>query len=743
MRYINKEYGFAFRPPFYDKFYEEKAEGPAITEDNYPGRYIQGVGYDYAAINGALLVGKYGSMWGIKVCCFDGKRWLDNDDFVADLSASCANTADGSFAHFASGALSVKWVKHNEQSLLMQVSARRKMRVRVLFYPCNSPYGELSIEEDHVQGRCPYMAVIPGTITIGDVGAVYTDRYLAVDDSAREYFTAKSFNKPSDSANGAFNEAIMEFVINKNQPTVEIYAAVGDEKIFSAEIPRHDRVIKQIETAELRYGVNKTMGTGVLGAPAERMFNSVLWSRIYYPYLRTEIYSPQRSVLTPHFDMHGLEENCCAILGCLTGIDKAVGQLTYTVEDKVLAVLAVWHVFAHSTEKSDMIPLYKKLAKLYPPEPSAVVCGPDKKEVAYKWTDSPLKEKYNTMQMYSLDLTCVKLLAFDILERMCCMFSLSDESRYARARRDLVQVIGDLFWNEDAGLYMERYVTGQWGNAYGASSFYPLIAGAVDSPHKLGKLIANLTDPNRFWGNYIVPTLSIDNREYGQKSKPTNNGHRSPPYLQYRGSIVPYVNYIIYHGLCRYGLDALAGLVAYKSTKLWQNNESDNVENYSLYLPNGKRYKSKQYLSAYGNMLAMIGVQELLDLEYFRPDLKTNALRFGTFVEGSHSLTNLKMLGHTYSIDVGDERTMLIIDDVNVFTGEGGRFVVRNFLQNADGCECMIDAHATLTIRLNLPSAGKKLTEYFFMVPAGKSCIVCENGMAAVHPIAEAKKENA
>ena len=738
MRYINKEYGFAFRPPFNDKFYEEKAEGVQIREENYPGRYIQGVGYDYSSINGAMLVGKYGSMWGIKVCCFDGKKWLDNDDFVNNLSSSCANTADGSFARFASGALSAKWVKHNEQSIILQVSARKKMRVRVIFYPLYAAFSELSIEDGHVQGRCPYIAVVPGSISLGDVNAVFTDRYLAVGDteSEREYFTAQSYNKPSDSANGAFNEAIMEFVINKNQPSVYVYAAVGDEKIFSAEIPRMDKIVSQIETAELRYGVNKTMGTGVLGAPAERMLNSVLWSRIYYPYLLTEIYSPQRSALNDYFDIKGLGENCCAILGCLTGIEKATNQLIYTVEDKVMALLAVWHVYAHSTEKSEMLNLYKKIAKLYPPEPKPIVCGADKKEIAYKWTDSPLKESYNTMQMYSLDLTCLKLLAFDILERICCLFSLADEDKYSKARRDLVQVVNDLFWNEDEEIYMERYVTGQWANGYGANSFYPLIAGAVDTPRKLGALINTFTDSAKFWGNYIIPTLSINNREYGIKGKPTNNGHRSPPYLQYRGSIVPYVNYIIYHGLCRYGLDEVAGMVAYKSAKLWQNNENDNVENYSLYLPNGKRYKSKDYLSATGNMLAMVSIQELIDLEYFRPDLKTNALRFGTFVSGGHSLSNLKMLSHSYSIDVNDESTKLVMDDINIFHGEGGRFVVRNFTESSGGCEFMIDAHANITVHLNMPCNDKKSTiKYFFIVPVGRSKVVAENGMVNIQPV--------
>ena len=75
MKYINKEYGFAFRPPFFDKFKEESAEGPKIGEENYPQKYTIGVGYDYGAINGAMLVGKNGSMWGIRVLYFAGNKW--------------------------------------------------------------------------------------------------------------------------------------------------------------------------------------------------------------------------------------------------------------------------------------------------------------------------------------------------------------------------------------------------------------------------------------------------------------------------------------------------------------------------------------------------------------------------------------------------------------------------------------------------------------------------------------------
>lgn len=733
MKYINKEYGFAFRPPFFDKFHEESETGPAINADNFPQKCIMGVGYDYGAINGAMLVGRKGSMWGVRVLYYSGKKWLDNDDFVGNMGSASANTVDGNFAHFTSGPLSVRWVRHNDHSLILQVSSKRKLRVRIIFYPCYDCSGELSIEGAAVSGRSPCVAIVPGTVELTDSTAVYRGRYL-VEGDEREYFHAVSYMPPSDSANGAFNEAIMEFVINKRQPSVYCYASVGDADIFDAEIPRFDRVKSQIETSELRYGVNKTMGSGALGAPVERMHNAILWSRVYYPYLLSEIYSPKRANLDKHFDIGGIEENCSAILGCYTDPEKSVQQLRYTLEDKIFGVFAVWHNYMHMTDRSDMLLLYRKLAKLYPPKAELIISDKTKNEVAYKWQDSPLKEKYNPLPMYSLDLSSLKLLAFDVLERIAALFDVSEKDKYGKAKDKMRALINETFWNEQEGLYVNRYISGQWANAIGATSFYPLLAGAVDSAQKLSLIVNNLTDTKRFWGDYVIPTLSIDNYEYGKVSKPDNNGKRTPPYLEYRGSIVPYVNLIVYHGLKRYGLDELAGLIAKKSAALWSANESDNVENYSVYLPKGKRVRVDDYLSANGNMLALIGLQELIDLEYFRPDIKT-ALRFGTFLQGTNSVSNLKLLGHVYSIEVSDESTTLIMDDVNLFRGDGGKFVVRNFTLDANGGgEFMIDSRSNISINLNLPSA-KRPVKYFFIVPIGKSQVKASNGMVNITKI--------
>ncbi|MDR3021600.1 MAG: hypothetical protein LBU60_02845 [Clostridiales bacterium] len=741
MKYINKEYGFKFRPPF-SEFSEVKDSGPDESVILFPDSNEVGFGYDYSAINGAMLIGKHGSLWGIKISYFNGKKWLDNDDFIQSMGQGCASTPDGSFAHFSSGPLSVRWVRHNEHSLIAQVSARRKLRVRIVYYPVYGWHGELSIEGKFVNGRSPYVGIIPGTIEYGENNAIYKERYRVLfDDSPeREFFVAQSYTEPSGSANGAFNEAIMEFVINKNQPCIHLYACVGTEEILDCEVPRLDKLIAQIDTYELRYGVDKTMGSGVLGSPCESMRNSVNWSRIYYPYLLTYIYSPKRSILNTHFNIDGLDENCSALLGCLSGDNSAsIRQLKYTLEDKVFSVLSMWHIFGHTNDKVSMFPLFQKLIKLYKPEPKLVKTTTETKfEVAYGWTDSPLRESKDLQAMYSLDLSCLTLLAFDVLERASLLFGTKDHEQYRESKIAMIELINQTFWNEEEGMYINRYVDGRWAtpNNYGATSFYTLLCGAVDCPKKLSLLINNLLSPKKFWGSFAVTTLSASSPSYGKRGNADNNGNIKPPFLEFRGSIVPYVNYIIYHGLVRYGLDEIASKLAYSSSKLWANNRSDNVENYSLYLPKGKRVKQREYLSTIGNMLAVIGQQELIDIEYFRPDLILDSIRFGTFAEGEHSVLNLPLLNNAYSIEVGNLSTTVLKNNQEFFRADGGKFVVRNFCIIDNGCEFMIDAHSSITINLNIPDmASKKIIKYFFIVPLGKTKIYANNGMVSMQEI--------
>ena len=63
-----------------------------------------------------------------------------------------------------------------------------------------------------------------------------------------------------------------------------------------------------------------------------------------------------------------------------------------------------------------------------------------------------------------------------------------------------------------------------------------------------------------------------------------------------------------------------------------------------------------------GNLMGLMGMTEMLDVEYFRDDMKT-ALMFGTLAEGNHRLANIKIVGRKFSINISDQETSVMIDD--------------------------------------------------------------------------------
>ena len=537
----------------------------------------------------------------------------------------------------------------------------------------------------------------------------------------------KSFNNPSNFSNGAFNEAITEFVMGKNQPDIYMYAYVGDESIYQKSFTR-ERIVNHINTAELRYGVQRFNGTGTLGGGAEQLYNSILWSRIYYPYLMLPIFSPRRGAINDHFDIKGLDENCGAILGCLIDPDQALKQAKYTIEDKILGASAVWYAMCNRENMDGLQDLMQKIISVTDEKPNLIVSDTEKNEVAYKWRDSPLKENYRPISMYSLDMSCLKLLSYDIIIKMANKLGDIDVSKkFTQLYKELKEKINSMLYCREVGLYMNRYVTGEWATSVGATSFYPLICGAVESD-KIDKLIACLTDPKLFWGECVVPTLSRNHKEYGKKSKPDNNGKKNPPFFKYRGSIIPYVNFLIYYGLVRYDFDKIASEIAKKSARMWQNNDNTGILNYEYYLPTGKVNKASP--SSMGNLMQYIAVRELLDMEY---DNGEESLRFGTFICGENALNNVKLRSHVYSVLSDDKHTLLIMDGINVFRGDGGKFKVRRFLMTDSGASFEIISNENITINLNVQNPEtKKLTRYYFITKAGKCKVEAKNGLVKI-----------
>lgn len=743
MKYVNKEYGFAGRPPYFKDFYEEKYRGASVGADNYPSSPIVGVGLQPQTPNGAMLVGEKGTMWGVRVSYQNGNKWYDSEDFLNDVGRLYTGSANGAFSYFSHGNLTATWVKYAENSLVLSLSAVSYSAVRVILYPIAPCEANIKANESGLKASSPYYAVIKGRTGISEEGCVFRGRYdvfaKSDDVKSREYFCATFYNKPTHVVGDEKTQgAVYEFDIkNADNSRILLFLEVGTKEVFTSEKPSSEELIAGISTAEIEFSNTNPKGTGSLACAVEDVLNSVSWHKIYNPYFLSTAFFPTRNV-DAYYSFKGEELNISAITSSyLSDLASSSRVLEYTYQDKLFAVLATWLIFSRSRDLAWLKGVFLNLSRENKPDDELVVSNwKNKIEVSYKMDMSPLKEGLIQENMYSLDMNCIKLLNMDLLERMAVLLDDDSAESYARARISLKDKINDKLFNTKLGLYMNRFIDGDFATSCGATSFYPLIAGAVDDTEKLDRMLRYLTESRKFGGEWAIPSLVKDHPEYGVKYRNPKTGESYPPYSNYRGEIIPYINFLVYVGLVRYGVSDIAGDIAVKSVALYNRAKRKKNSVYDRYLPNGRVPSWAVKNSMSGNLLAIIGMSEILDVEYFRSDLKPS-IRFGTTRKGEHSVQNVELFGGRYSVVIKEKQTLLTIDGEEKFRGEGGRFEVRQYVDTNNGCEFIINAEGNVLITLSLPVfyKSKSETKLVFAVEKGRRHVKVDGETVTVESI--------
>lgn len=126
----------------------------------------------------------------------------------------------------------------------------------------------------------------------------------------------------------------------------------------------------------------------------------------------------------------------------------------------------------------------------------------------------------------------------------------------ARARR-LAHLINTVFWDEKDGFYYDRNEkTGQRVRVKSIAGFFPLYAG-VASPRQARRLVReHLMNPKEFWLTYPVASYARTEPDFYEGTHKECN---------WRGSAWIPANYMIFHGLLRYGYRAEAQALADKT----------------------------------------------------------------------------------------------------------------------------------------------------------------------------------
>lgn len=731
MRYINKEYGFEGRPPFFKEYSEIKSKGPSKAEFRYPNKEHVGYGLHYAHPNAAILTGKLGSIWGVKILYQKYGKWVETKDFLEDIGNFFAAKRDGSFAYFNHGDITASFTKYSQNKLVLLISAMTKVKVKLEFFAVAPKEVVFSEEEDQlIKAVAKERAVIPGNIELLDYDMMIKDRYeveFTENDSRQEYFVAKGYCAPSSVTKNGNNSIIYEYTLDEHFSRIMFFLAVGDEEIFNA-FPSIDELNDGTSKTELIFTAERIVGSGILGENVSNAISRSVWQKIYDPYLQMPLFIESRVGCNDYYSYDSTKLAVGALIQTFMGEYKgAINQLRVCIKDKILGALTAWIIFCRTRNKKVIEEFLPKLLEVNQIDGELIKTdGISLREIAYKQKNSPLKD-IDTSALYSLDMNCYKLISLDIMHRMAIILKHPLKDKLINAKKDLKKSINYVLFNDRLGLYMDRYLSGEFVPIFGINSFLPLIAGVIDDADRLEKAMLILRDTKKFGGDYMIPTLVKSHPLYGKKSINRNN-KEVMPYEGYRGMVSPLLNFLVYFGLKRYGVSELQSKVAKSSTRMY----AEILKKYNM-VPNFyapiKNTKCKGCLaqSLSGNLLAFIGMTELIDVEYFRDDMKV-ALSFGTLVEGANRLANMPLLGKEFSIKKSDKQTTLSCNGEEFFKGSGGRFIVRHFTEKKQGAEFIIFAEDDITLNITLPALVKseKRTNYLFNMQKGKYKVIID-----------------
>ena len=265
--------------------------------------------------------------------------------------------------------------------------------------------------------------------------------------------------------------------------------------------------------------------------------------------------------------------------------------------------------------------------------------------------ESRYLRQYHMADIYTLERSCLYAADCEALSRMAGVLGKSEEAElYRKKYEQMAEKINSLMWCEEDGCYYNLKFDGTFSRKQSPDCFMPLMTGLVPQDRK-EKMLKLLKDKNKFWGEYMIPSISRDDPAFQQQH-------------YWRGQVWPPQTLWTYLSLKRAGEDELAWKLAWKAAAMLEKEWKENgfvPENYNAIT--GRCSGSPHY-----NWGVLMGLPLLEELAEFGE----HEIRFGNpLIKGELELRNIPADGHRYGIKVKNGMTRVYRDGALVAEGKG------------------------------------------------------------------------
>jgi len=255
------------------------------------------------------------------------------------------------------------------------------------------------------------------------------------------------------------------------------------------------------------------------------------------------------------------------------------------------------------------------------------------------YDDVPFNEQTGTLELDDVGLSSYYAMDCEALAAIAeCLGRSKDAAGYRKQYETIKHRINGLLWDEEHGIYCNRHWDGRLSERWSPTSFFPLIAGLAPPKRAERMVREHLFNESEFWGEYVIPSIARNDPAY-----PDND--------YWRGRIWGPFNFLTAEGLRRYRFDDEAAELARKGLDIFLRNWREDggiYENYNAETGQGADVWNAARLYHWGGLLALIAIEELIDVE------PAGYLRFGSVRLSAAGVRNVRVGGAVYDVHLDD-----------------------------------------------------------------------------------------